>query len=67
MSPEAGAHYQSDEKPVRICSTSLLTFQRNRYSMPCEHARALARLRIYPFGLVMAVGNAVIARHRPSF
>jgi hypothetical protein len=52
---------------VRIGSTSLLTFQHNRYSMPCEHARALARLRIYPFELVMAVGNAVIARHRRSF
>src|SRR3546814_13347621 len=55
------------KKPVRIGTTSLLTFQRNGYSVQCEHDRALARLRIYPFELVMEVGNAVIARHCRSF
>ena len=52
---------------MRIGSTSLLTFQRNGYSVQCEHVRALARLRIYPFELVMAVGRVVIARHCRSF
>ena len=55
------------KKPVRIGSTSLLTFQRNGYSVQCEHVRPLARLRIYPFELVIEGGNAVIARHCRSF
>ena len=55
------------EQPVRISSTSLIIFQRNRYSVPCGHAHAVASLRIYPFELVVVVGDAVIARHRRSF
>lgn len=55
------------ELPVRISSTALVTFQRNRYSVPCEHAHAVASLRAYPFELVVVVGDAVVARHPRSF
>ena len=55
------------ELPVRVSSTALLSFQRNRYSVPCEHAHAVASLRVYPFELVVVVGDAEVARHRRSF
>ena len=55
------------EVPVRVSSTALVTFQRNRYSVPCEHAHAVASLRVYPFELVVVVGEAIVARHRRSF
>ena len=55
------------EVPVRVSSTALVTFQRNRYSVPCEHAHAVASLRVYPFELVVVVGDAIVARHRRSF
>lgn len=55
------------EVPARVSSTALVTFQRNRYSVPCEHAHAVASLRVYPFELVVVVGEAVVASHKRSF
>ena len=55
------------ERPVRVSSTALVSFQRNRYSVPCEHAHAVASLRVYPFELAVVVGEAEVARHRRSF
>jgi transposase len=36
------------EQPVRVSSTSLITFQRNRYSVPCEWVNQMVSLRVYP-------------------
>ena len=36
------------EKPVRVSSTALVHFQRNRYSVPTDHAHRVISLRIYP-------------------
>jgi transposase len=55
------------EQPVRVSSTALIRFQRNRYSVPCEHAHAVASLRIYPFELVVNLGEIEVARHRRCF
>jgi hypothetical protein len=55
------------ELPVRVSSTSLVNFQRNRYSVPCEHAHAVASLRVYPFEVLVVVGDTVVARHRRCF
>ena len=55
------------EHPVRVSSTALILFQRNRYSVPCECAHALASLRVYPFVLVVVVGDHEVARHRRCF
>ena len=55
------------EHPVRVSSTALILFQRNRYSVPCECAHALASLRVYPFELVIVVGEREVARHRRCF
>jgi len=30
------------EVPVRVSATALVHFQRNRYSVPCEHAHTVA-------------------------
>ena len=35
------------EDPVRVTSTSLIHFQRNRYSVPCEWVHAVVSLRAY--------------------
>jgi hypothetical protein len=36
------------EQPVRVSSTSLITYQRNRYSVPCEWVNQMVSLRVYP-------------------
>jgi hypothetical protein len=43
------------EQPLRVSSTSLITFQRNRYSVPCQWVNAVVSLRAYHDRLV-AVG-----------
>ena len=35
------------EEPARVTSTSLIHFQRNRYSVPCEWVHAVVSLRAY--------------------
>jgi len=36
------------EQPTRVTSTSLIHFQRNRYSVPCEWVNTVVSLRAYP-------------------
>ncbi len=55
------------EKPVRVSSTALLHYQRNRYSVPTEHAHHVISLRIYPDELRMVADGQEIARHVRSF
>ena len=47
------------EQPVRVSSTALIHFQRNRYSVPNELAHRVISLRIYPERLqLVADGQA---------
>jgi transposase len=55
------------EKPVRVTSTALIHFQRNRYSVPAEHAHAVLSLRIYPAELRLVADGQEVARHGRSF
>lgn len=55
------------EKPVRVSSTALIHFQRNRYSVPAEHAHAVLSLRIYPTELQLVADGREVARHARSF
>jgi len=55
------------EKPVRVTSTALIHFQRNRYSVPAEHAHAVLSLRIYPAELRLITEGKEVARHVRSF
>ena len=55
------------EKPVRVTSTALIHFQRNRYSVPAEHAHHVLSLRIYPAELRLMAEGKEVARHVRSF
>ena len=55
------------EQPVRVSSTALIHFQRNRYSVPNEVAHRVISLRIYPEVLQCVADGQEIARHVRSF
>ena len=55
------------EQPVRVSSTSLIHFQRNRYSVPTPYAHRVVSLHIYPESLVLVADGEEIARHVRSF
>jgi transposase len=55
------------EHSVRISSTALLFYQRNRYSVPSEHAHHIISLHVYPTELVAFAQGQEVARHPRSF
>ncbi len=55
------------EQPARVSATSLVTYQRNRYSVPVEYAHRIVSLRIYPQWLEVVGEGQAIARHRRCF
>jgi transposase len=55
------------ERPVRVSSTALVYYQRNRYSVPVEYAHQIASLRAYPESLVVVVDNQEVTRHQRCF
>lgn len=55
------------EQPVRVSATGLIHVQRNRYSVPTEHAHRVVSLRIYPFELVVVAEGQEVARYARSF
>jgi len=55
------------EVPARVSSTALVHLQRNRYSVPSEHAHDVVSLRLYPDRLEVVAENARVATHVRSF
>jgi transposase len=55
------------EQPARVSATALVHFQRNRYSVPAEHAHRVVSLRAYPGQIVVVTEGAEIARHARCF
>lgn len=55
------------EQPVRVSATALVFYQRNRYSVPCEHAHQVISLRAYPETVVLVQEGAEVARHVRRF
>ena len=55
------------EQPVRVSSTALIHFQRNRYSVPNELAHRVISLRIYPERLQLVADGQEVASHVRSF
>jgi transposase len=55
------------EVPARVSSTALVHLQRNRYSVPSEHAHEVVSLRLYPERLEVVAENARVASHVRSF
>ncbi len=41
------------EQPIRVTSKSLIQYQRNRYSVPCEWVHGVVSLRVYPEHLLV--------------
>ena len=54
-------------RAAAVPSTALVHFQRNRYSVPAEHAHAVLSLRIYPAELRLLAEGREVARHARSF
>ena len=54
-------------QPARVSATSLIHFQRNRYSVPTSHAHRIVSLHIYPDRLVVVADDEEIARHVRCF
>lgn len=55
------------EHQVRVSATSLIHFQRNRYSVPTRHVNDILSLRVYPQQLVLVADGIEVARHTRSF
>jgi len=55
------------EQPVRVSSTSLIHFERNRYSVPTPYAHRVVSLHIYPAILIIVADDQEIARHTRQF
>jgi transposase len=55
------------EHQVRVSATSLIHFQRNRYSVPTRHVNDILSLRVYPQQLVLVAEGIEVARHTRSF
>jgi transposase len=51
------------ELPKRVSPTCLVTFERNRYSVPASFANRPVSLRVYPWRLVMAAEGQILCEH----
>jgi transposase len=52
---------------ARVSSTGLVHLERNRYSVPTEHANGVVSLRIYPEHITAVADGVNIAKHARSF
>jgi len=55
------------EQAVRVSSTCLVSYDRNRYSVPCEYAGRHVSLRAYADTVVIVAEAREVARHARSF
>jgi transposase len=51
----------------KVSSTCLVTFDRNRYSAPCELVGQMVSIRVYPERIDLVAHDAVVASHLRSF
>jgi len=55
------------EKILRVSSTCLITYDRNRYSVPAQYASKLLALRAYAERLVLIGDQQIVAEHPRRF
>ena len=67
MMPFPGAFDGYVEMLARVSGTCLVSFQRNRYSVPCRLAGQMVSLRLYPERLVIHTGQEAVADHVRCF
>ena len=51
----------------KVSSTCLVTFDRNRYSVPCEWVGQMVGIRVYPERIDLVAHDTVVASHLRSF
>ena len=52
---------------VRVTSTALIHLERNRYSVPTEHANSMVSVRVYHDQIAVVADGVRVARHARSF
>ena len=55
------------EHAKRVSSTCLITFERNRYSVPSTYANRVVSLRVYADHLIVVAETTVITKHQRVF
>lgn len=55
------------EKVLKVSSSCLISYDRNRYSVPAQYVGKLIILRAYADRLVMSADNEVVAKHQRHF
>lgn len=55
------------ERPARVSPSSLVSFDRNRYSVDCRHVGSPVQLRVYAERIVIVLEGQVIGDHRRYF
>lgn len=55
------------ERPARVAPTSLVTYDRNRYSVDCRHVGRTVQLRVYAERIVIVKDGEVVGDHRREF
>lgn len=67
LMPFPGAFDGYVEVLSRVSSTCLVTFQRNRYSVPCQLANQVVSTRVYPDRIVVHADQEAVASHARCF
>jgi transposase len=55
------------ERPARVSPSSLVTFDRNRYSVNCHEVGQVVQLRVYADRIVIVSNNDVVGDHGRQF
>ena len=55
------------ERPARVSPSSLVSFDRNRYSVDCHHVGRTVQLRAYAERIVIVLEGQVVGDHRRYF
>jgi transposase len=55
------------ERPARVSPSSLVTFDRNRYSVNCHEVGRVVQLRVYADRIVIVSNNEVVGYHPRQF
>ncbi len=55
------------EHSKKVSSTCLITFERNRYSVPASFANRPVSLRVYPYRIEIVAESKVVAKHERVF
>ncbi len=55
------------DRPARVTPSSLVTFDRNRYSINCSQVGRNVQLRVYAGRIVIVSNGQVVGKHKRQF